>query len=421
MDDDTLRRRTFPGATDLARLGLGRSELDRALENIAATQTAASLLERYTEAIRPDSMMVEIERQSAEAGKFRKQALFADSIHTSLAATAGKYLADIRASDLALQDRIARQVLDMRHPALDLAKYEVPKLAALDLKLADYSAAGAIAKFLEAEKRNQLHLIKIAADLTAPWARIAAPLLSAKALIEVHSLGLALRSGHAFEEAFSTALRADLGDWRDPVVFDPDALRDSAGRTALYVERGFERSLTDFPEPVYAETLDVTGIAPNYLLIDLEKLVPPPSSPEDAARYQRASFCYSVLLRLEKALRDFIQVNMTRQYGPAWPKRMQGMYDRWQEKAEIARAQGRTFDTLIDMADFTDYETIISRRDHFKDVFSAFFPRSEFAGESLRRLYPTRLATMHATPPTQDDLIYLAVESRRLFQIMGVV
>jgi Swt1-like HEPN len=421
MDDDTLEKRMVPNATDLAKLGSGRSELERALENIAATQNAVSLLERYAETIRPNSKMVELGRQLAEAEKFRKQALFADSIHVSIAATAEKYLADMRASSLALQDRMAKQLLDIRLPAFDLAKYEVPKLAALDFKLADFSAAGAIAKFLDGETRNQLHLSKIAAALTAPWARIADPLLSAKALVEVHSLGAALRNGHAFEEAFSTALRADLGDWREPVVFDPDALLDSARRTALYVERGFERSLTDFPEPVYAETLEVAGIAPNYLLINLEQLVPPPASPEDAAQYQRASFCYSVLLRLEKALRNFIQVNMTRQYGSAWPKRMQGMYDRWQEKAEIARAQGRTFDTLIDMADFTDYETIISRRDHFKDVFSAFFPRSEFAGESLRRLYPTRLATMHATPPTQDDLIYLAVESRRLFQIMGAV
>ena len=288
MDDDTLRKRMFPDATDLAKLGSGRPELDRALENIAARQTAASLLERYTEAIRPNSMMVELERQWAEAEKFRKHALFADSIHISLAATAEKYLADIRASDLALQDRMAKQLLDMRHPAFDLVKYEVPKLAALDFKLADYSAAGAIAKFLESQTRNQLRLSRIAADLTAPWARIADPLLSAKALVEVHSLGEALRNGHAFEEAFSTALRADLGDWRDPVVFDPDALLGSARRTALYVERGFEQSLTDFPEPVYAETLEVTGIAPNYLLISLEELVPPPASPDDAARYQRA-------------------------------------------------------------------------------------------------------------------------------------
>jgi hypothetical protein len=76
---------------------------------------------------------------------------------------------------------------------------------------------------------------------------------------------------------------------------------------------------------------------------------------------------------------------------------------------------------LIAFADFTDYEKIICRRDNWKEVFAPFFDRPESVRESLQRLYPVRLATMHARLITQDDQILLYIETKRLLKAMDAL
>ncbi|MEX0805198.1 MAG: hypothetical protein WD688_18030 [Candidatus Binatia bacterium] len=73
---------------------------------------------------------------------------------------------------------------------------------------------------------------------------------------------------------------------------------------------------------------------------------------------------------------------------------------------------------MIAYADFTDYERVICRGDNWRDVFAPFFRRPESLRESLQRLYPIRLDTMHARFITQDDELLLYVETRRL---MGII
>ena len=75
---------------------------------------------------------------------------------------------------------------------------------------------------------------------------------------------------------------------------------------------------------------------------------------------------------------------------------------------------------LIAYADFTDYERIIVRNDNWNAVFKQTFRRKEFVRESFQRLYPIRLSTMHARVITQEDLLYLLVETKRLLTAMGV-
>jgi hypothetical protein len=56
--------------------------------------------------------------------------------------------------------------------------------------------------------------------------------------------------------------------------------------------------------------------------------------------------------------------------------------------------------------------------DNWREVFSALFGRQEDVRESLQRLYPIRLSTMHARLITQDDVLLLLVESRRLLKVI---
>lgn len=72
------------------------------------------------------------------------------------------------------------------------------------------------------------------------------------------------------------------------------------------------------------------------------------------------------------------------------------------------------------MRDFAHYLPIIVRRDNWEAVFAAVFRRQESVTESFQRLYPLRVATMHARLITQDDELYLYVEAKRLLSAIGI-
>ena len=48
------------------------------------------------------------------------------------------------------------------------------------------------------------------------------------------------------------------------------------------------------------------------------------------------------------------------------------------------------------------------------------FANKNSVQESFRRLYPIRLATMHARTITQDDELYLYVETKRILAAIGI-
>ena len=90
------------------------------------------------------------------------------------------------------------------------------------------------------------------------------------------------------------------------------------------------------------------------------------------------------------------------------------------DKRQKALDFGEPERPLIAYADFTDYVTIITRKDNWKAVFEDVFRRAESVTESLQRLYPIRICTMHARLITQDDELYLYVETKRILAAIGV-
>lgn len=71
---------------------------------------------------------------------------------------------------------------------------------------------------------------------------------------------------------------------------------------------------------------------------------------------------------------------------------------------------------LIAYADFTDYLRVICKQDNWKRVFGTTFGSIESVRESLQRLHPIRICTMHGRPITQDDQLLLYVEVKRLIK-----
>ncbi len=54
-------------------------------------------------------------------------------------------------------------------------------------------------------------------------------------------------------------------------------------------------------------------------------------------------------------------------------------------------------------------------------VFKPIFKRPMLVQESFQRLYPIRMCTMHARLITQDDELYLYVETKRILKAIGIV
>lgn len=245
--------------------------------------------------------------------------------------------------------------------------------------------------------------------MRSPWLNGADVLGSAQAFAEIHALGRLVNGPNPFAQSVSASLRVELGDWRDFEVAAPELLVDPQSRTVLYVERGFNTALTDFTNDAFDEGLESAGIRERSVGNIYH------SEPDEAglARNQNA---FATLMRFEIQIRRFIAEAMHAQYGEGWVKsQLPGdMLERWRTKADASIKAGSSPGELIDYADFTDYRMIIERKDNWANVFREVFTRPEDVRESFQRLFPVRIATMHARIITLEDDLYLRSETQRV-------
>jgi hypothetical protein len=275
---------------------------------------------------------------------------------------------------------------------------------------------GAVAEFAQRQAKDVFDRQHVLHAITTPWLHKVDAARSVTAILELQELGNALRTTKGFDLELTAALRLDLGDWRDKITFPEQTFIDPVVRTEFYVARGFNTALTDFPEEAFHQGIHLAGLDGDSLEFDLYGTAGRPSAdPEEEAGLQRTNQCHNQLLRFERMLRQFIDDAMTAQYGSDWPKKQlpPKLYEDWEFKKQRAENGGVKL-TFIEIADFTDYETIICKRDHWREVFEARFKKKESVRESLQRLQPIRLATMHARIVTKEDELYLVAEVVRL-------
>jgi hypothetical protein len=244
------------------------------------------------------------------------------------------------------------------------------------------------------------------AALRTPWLDFDQQTLSARAFLDIQTIGGLVSASDAFSVSVAAALRTELGDWRDPITFSPPDLIDPSARLALYDGLGFNSNLTHFTEEAYQETVQLAGLD---VIEDLETV-------EEDEGMGRNSRAYESLLRFEREIRAFIVVVMAASFGPKWMRQQlpNGMLDRWIEKRETDIQHGAEAVPLIEYADFTDYKAIIERADNWTKVFQPIFGRKEDVRESFQRLFPVRIATMHARIITLDDDLILRAETTRV-------
>ena len=281
-----------------------------------------------------------------------------------------------------------------------------------------------VSQFLSSHTGHIAELQRAMESMRTPWLDMENKFRSITAFAELQDIGQRLRSLPAFADDLAAGLRANLGDWRDPITWPPAIFTDLGARSDFYERLGFNAALTDFPSPAFEEGLDIARIRQRPPAL-IERYGPPvPSSYDESEEeeFARANAAHDWLFRFESRFRAFIDARMAQAFGPDWPRHRlpNGLYDQWAEKKRNAESAGASVRPLIAYADFTDYERVICKRDNWREVFEAIFGRPESLRESLQRLYPIRLDTMHARLITQDDELLLYVETRRLMKVILV-
>ena len=297
------------------------------------------------------------------------------------------------------------------------ADYEKLFRLPLQTELAQLSAAAAkateIARFAYGAPGVGASLQAAMAGMRHPYLELEDVTGSARAFAEMQAMGQALKLHAPFEDPLGISLRSVLGDWRDPLRPEPNLWLDLNGRLSFYQARGFDVGVTRFSEAAFDESAVAAGVAAPAAPADAADL--------DAEGYSLARDAFADLQTFEITLRRFIARVMHAAFGETWMKRQlpAGMREGWEAKKATALKAGEAERPLIDYADFSDYRLIIERGDNWKTVFKPIFGRPEDVRESLQRLYPLRIATMHARIITSDDRLLLMVETKRVMEAVS--
>ena len=262
--------------------------------------------------------------------------------------------------------------------------------------------------------------------LRQPWLDTENRLASITAVSELHTVAAGLLERPPFSEALTAVLRQDLGDWRPVVELPGPLFTDPVARFDFYRDLGFNDTLTDFPQRVFDEILNSSGLRGSVLPEPVEAyrhgLDPEPDEESEDDVPALNLEAYGLIFRVETHLRRFIDEKMTAQFGSSWVKQRtpDGMYPEWRRKRQDDIDAGQSPQPLIAYADFTDYTRIICRNDNWTQVFAPFFGRKTDIEESLVRLRPVRVCTMHVRIIMPDDHLLMLAEATRIFRAIGV-
>jgi len=324
-------------------------------------------------------------------------------------------LAEIREQRAAmkqLQDQLAETALRFRLPEIDQATALMESYLASD------------APELVKQLHDQQDYIQRAINaMRIPWLNVEHQMRSASALAALQSIGFALQNIPTFDDRLTELLRVGLGDWQDHIDIPQAVFEDPLSRSAFYQERGFDPALTAFPTEAFERSLDLAGLRSEVpKIIDAYDYEEVTEHNEQEIAFARTNAAHDRLQRFESQLRKFIDEQMRKAIGDQWIKRrLPGdIHKRWVEKREKARAAGEADHPLIAYADFSDYLTIIVQKNNWNEVFVPFFSRQTSVQESFQRLYPIRICTMHARMITQEDELYLYVETTRVLKAIGL-
>ena len=244
-------------------------------------------------------------------------------------------------------------------------------------------------------------------------------LQSLDGFVTLKGIGHALNTMRPFELGLTEALRIDLGDWRSDINWPTDVIANPVARTSFYEARGLNPNITAFPSSTFDELVVSSGIRePSTDHYDDGYLDVQQEHEERDIAFKRTNEAHDRIQRFETQIREFIVKRMNDKFGTNWIKhRISGdMKNQWNEKQKKAKDNRDIVWSLIAYADFADYVEIITRKDNWQEIFQEVFVRKSSVQESFQRLFPIRMCTMHSRFITQDDELYLFVETKRILK-----
>lgn len=293
--------------------------------------------------------------------------------------------------------------------------FRLPKLSELTKLTEQAGEAFKITNALTADFERTNALRSAMERMTQPWLNIDHARQSATAFASLVDLGDGIASMPPFDSVLVDHLRPSLGDWRDPISLDVEAIINPVVRSELYAAQGVDPALTEFTVPAFHEGAVIAGLETPE---DVANVKTSNDDADDEIEFERAEKAFAQLRRFEVAVRKFIVEVMEDTFGEHWMKQQlsKDMRDKWADKRQAEIDAGRPDRSLIEYADFSDYKMIIEKGDNWKGAFKSIFRRPEDVRESFQRLNPVRIVTMHSRIVTLEDELLLMVETTRVLK-----
>ncbi|ERP97778.1 hypothetical protein Q669_21470 [Labrenzia sp. C1B10] len=268
----------------------------------------------------------------------------------------------------------------------------------------DFASAG-LSRLGERFVRDSGQLARLQEEMLRirrPWVDVGNPSQSVSAYVDARALATIVENGPPESRAVVTAVREELGDYRETDAVPEVVAANPVLRSAFRLEVGYNADLSSLPPAIIATVFDgFGGSVPRRIEADPDAL--------ESAVHQRAR-------RLELKLRRFIEKKMMAKLGPKWSKqRVPGKtVAGWRARRQTDIDNGRTASRLFDYAGFEDYRAIIEQKDNWAEVFAPIFKVKTSILETLRRLSLIRNPDAHYRVVTIEDFLDLHTEGRRL-------
>ena len=281
------------------------------------------------------------------------------------------------------------QVISSQNQLNDL--YRLPVIDDFARLSSIYDSIAKIAT-LQPPLPSSSELVRMAESIHVPWVSMEDTLGSLRGLAELTVLSRGLASTTPYDERITSAVRTELGDWRNIAEFPEEIFLDSIARKAFYEGLGFNSQLTDFSRSAFDVILDEIGmrmpVIPMVIPTRSQRLQVPlgvttrrefySTDFSDAPPAENRE-AYHLIYALETRFRVFVDLIMTQKFGCGWPRHRvpEDTYKAWQAKKDQHHEKDGIDNPLIWYADFTDYLKIIVRKDNWREVFQRVFQRRE--------------------------------------------
>ena len=239
--------------------------------------------------------------------------------------------------------------------------------------------------------------------------------LKASAELRMRTQIPSLGPSSIFDESaieFREVIRRELGEVNTPDLSDNIHQRDGA-----VVRADLNAELITFPRATYPQVLVSAGFRLSFASAPVPQAI---EEPDAGAAFNPRN--WQLLNELEQRLRQVVEQHLKKLSGSNWTRQRvpQSVHQRWLDRQEEDRANGRPVYAVIHYADFMDLADLITRGDNWREAFQAIFRDPNDIAVSLHRLHPVRKALAHSRPLGRADVLTLFSEATRILRTLGM-